>query len=454
MWYVVGAMRRWATLLFVAVSCTSETTADTQPNGPGSVVLVTIDTLRADHLPTYGYFRNTAPNLDAFAKRAIVFENAVTPMSTTLPAHTSIMTGTRPRRHGILRNGLVFEPEEGLETVPMWLSEAGYKTVAVVSASPIAEGTGISAGFSHYDDPKDGPRLGAITTDLAMTQIERLPKDDPFFMWVHYWDPHDPYEPPEPYNRKFSKKDGIKKFVEDRGTKLYHKIGRIVFDVLEINNLYDGEIAYMDEHLGRLIEALEAEGRFDDTTIVICADHGEGLWQHDWHDHGRIYNEELMVPFILKPPASSGMAHARNERMATTIDIFPTVAKLARLPLPEKAWRQFEGIDLFDDTVVRPYVLSERVNRHREGWEPGDKFALTGRDLKLFTLTEGPEQVYDLERDPYELKDIAAKQPHVLTKLKRQMNGVMTPYVTTARRTRKDVSPELIEKLRSLGYVQ
>lgn len=442
-----------ALALLGACRAGEDPTAADGPRKKRSVLLITIDTLRADHLPTYGYFRDTAPRLDAFAKEAIVFEHAATPMATTLPAHTSIMTGTPPRRHEIVRNGLVFESEPGLRTVAEAFEEAGYQTAAVVSASPVADGTGISVGFQHYDDPDDGPRLGAITADLAMTQFERF-DDDPFFMWVHFWDPHDPYEPPEPYDTKFDKKDGIEDFVKKTGTKLEYRVGNIRFDVLEINNLYDGEIAYMDEHLGRFLDAVRRTGRYDETTIVICADHGEGLWQHDWHDHGRIFNEEIFVPLIIKPPKSLGLAAARNARMATTIDIFPTLGRLLDLPFDDAMYRQFEGIDLFDGRVVRPYVLSERVHRHREGWEPGDKLAITGLDYKLFRLSEGPDQLFDLVEDPYELKDVAAERPEVQTKMSRYYNGTLANYAAAQKKVRKDVSPDLVEKLRTLGYVQ
>ena len=418
-----------------------------------SVVLVTIDTLRADHLPTYGYFRNTAPNLEGLARNAVVFDHAVTPMATTLPAHTSIMTGTLPSRHNIVRNGLVFESEPGLRTVAEWLKEAGYQTVAVVSASPVAEETGISTGFDRYDDPKLGPRPAATTTDLALAHVRRF-DDRPFFMWVHYWDPHDPYKPPPPYDTKFNESDGIRDFLERTGTKLSHRIGHLVFDVVDINNRYDGEIAYMDTHLGRFFEGLRTAGRFDETTIVVTSDHGEGLWQHGWHDHGRIYNEQIFVPLVVKPPRSFGYAPSRRTRIASTIDIFPTLGKTLDLPFPEDAYGQFEGINLFDDAIVRPYVISERVHRHRAGWEPGHKRALTGLDYKLFDLSERPDQLFDLREDPYELRDLREGAPHVETKLKRYLRGRLATYANRERRIRRNVGPDLVEKLRSLGYVQ
>lgn len=418
-----------------------------------SVVLVTIDTLRADHLPTYGYFRNTAPNLDRLARSAVVFERAVTPMATTLPAHTSMLTGTLPRRHNIVRNGLVFESEPGLRTVAEMMKAGGYQTVAVVSASPVAAETGISTGFDRYDDPMLGPRPAATTTDLALAHLRRL-DDRPFFMWVHYWDPHDPYRPPPPYDTRFHRDDGIREFLQRTGTSLTHRIGHVVFDVVDINNRYDGEIAYMDAHLGRFFDGMRAAGRFEETTIVVTSDHGEGLWQHGWHDHGRIYNEQIFVPLVIKPPDSFGYAPSRRTRIATTIDIFPTLGRMLDLPFPREAYAQFEGIDLFDDAVVRPYVISERVHRHRAGWEPGHKRSLTGVDYKLFVLSERPDQLYDLREDPYELHDLRAQAPHVETQLKRYLRGRLATYAVDELRIRRDVGPGLMEKLRSLGYVQ
>lgn len=418
-----------------------------------SVVLITIDTLRADHLPTYGYFRDTAPHIDQFADEAWVFERTVTPMATTLPAHVSIMTGTRPHRHEIVQNGLVFESDPGLRPVAEWLQQGGYQTVAVVSASPVAAGTGISSGFSQFDDAKLGPRVAAATTNYALGYLREL-DDRPLFMWVHYWDPHDPYEPPPPYDAKFGKSDGIREFVEKTGTKPTHKIGNLTFDVLDINNRYDGEIAYMDTHLERFFEGLKAAGRFEETAIVVTADHGEGLWQHGWHDHGQIHNEQILVPLIVKPPKSFEAQPARIQRMASTIDIFPTLGRLLDLPFPDSAYAQFEGVNLLDPEIIRPYVISERVHRHREGWEPGHKRSLTGADYKLFDLTERSDELYDLREDPYELKNVRDKAPDVELRLKRYLHGRLAASVAGERRIRREVGPDLMEKLRSLGYVQ
>lgn len=448
-------MRRSAVLplaLVAVFGCKAE-------EAESSVLLVTIDTLRADHLKTYGYFRDTSPRIDAFAAEAILFENAFTPMATTLPAHVSMMTSTRPMRHGVVRNGLQFEPEVDLRTIAQMLGARGYRTAAFVSAAPVAKGTGIEVGFSHFDDPKRNTRLAEKTTDRVLAWFEERAsdgkaKETPFFVWVHYWDPHAPYTPPKAYRGKFEKTDSLESFVRGTGTKLEHELGKKTFDVLDINNRYDAEIAYTDAEIGRLFDGLRKVGVYDAATVVLTADHGEGLWQHDWHDHGQIWNEQLMVPLVVKPPKQKDMAPRRVRSIASTMDVVTTIDALLDLPLTEEDRKQFEGVDLLGSEEPRSFVFSERVNVHRRGWEEGDKYALTTLRWKYFALTEGDDQLFDMTKDRLELHDVIEQNPKVATSMKRQVGSIIASYVERRAAPRKTVDGELVEKLRALGYMQ
>lgn len=447
-------MRRWALpLLFLAAyGCKAK-------EAENSILLITIDTLRADHLKTYGYFRDTSPHIDAFAAENVLFENTVTPMATTLPAHVSMMTSTRPMRHGVVRNGLRFEPEVDLRTIAQMLGARGYRTAAFVSAAPVSKGTGIEVGFSHFDDPKRNTRRAEKTTDRVLAWFEERAsegkaKETPFFVWVHYWDPHGPYTPPKAYRSRFEKTDALESFVRGTGTKLEHEVGKVTFDVLDINNRYDAEIAYTDAEIGRLFEGLRKVGVYDEATVVLTADHGEGLWQHDWHDHGRIWNEQLFVPLVVKAPKSRDMEPRRVESIASTLDVMTTVDGLLELPLTDDDRKQFEGVDLFGKAEPRTSVFSERVNVHRRGWEEGDKYALTTLRWKYFALTEGEDQLFDMTKDRLELHDVIEENPRVATSMKRQVGSIIASYVERRAAPRKTVDSELVEKLRALGYMQ
>ncbi len=418
-----------------------------------SILLLTIDTLRADHLHTYGYFRKTSPRIDAFGEEALLFEHAITPMATTLPAHLSMMTSTRPLRHGVVRNGLRFEPDAHLTSLAMMLSRAGYTTAAFVSAAPVSKGSGINAGFTDFDEPDGTNRRAEETVSDALAWFEAHAKDDqPFFVWIHLFDPHDPYDPPGEYAKAFTKSEAEERFVVSTGARPIHRLGKHEYDVLDINNRYDGEILYADAQVGRLFDRLGELGTYDDTTIVLAADHGEGLWQHNWHDHGRIYNEQIFVPLIVKPPESEDLEPRRISALASTLDIVPTLDGMLDLPLTDAERAQLEGVDLLQDR--RAFVFSQRVEVHRRGWERGDKFALSTPEWKLFALSDGDDQLFDVVDDPHELENVIDAHPNVAVSMKRQVNSILAGYLAKNAAPRKRVDHALIEKLRALGYLE
>ena len=254
----------------------------TLPNA--NVLLITLDTTRADRIGAYGYARAETPRLDRLAEDGVLFETAVTPTAFTLPAHSSIMTGLYPPYHGVRLNGGVALADVQV-TLAERLAAAGYRCGAVVGAFVLDQRWGLSQGFEHFDD--DIERTHDQPLDLAGVQrpadrvvdaaLQWLEADDerPFFAWLHFYDPHIPYEPPEPYATRFG----------DRGP----------------SGLYDGEIAFTDEQVGRVFDWLDERGLSESTVVVVVGDHGEGLGDHGEREHGYfIYDATVHVPLVVQ----------------------------------------------------------------------------------------------------------------------------------------------------------
>ncbi len=269
-----------------------------------NVILITLDTTRADHIGCYTGREGFTPNIDEIAKKGIYFEEARCHVPLTLPSHANILTGKLPSSLNLRVNGLELNPKHTL--IQEIFKKKGYKTVAVVSSIILEKTRGLSRGFELYNDrmtkiPKGGgppeERRAEEVTKAALQEMERV--NSPYFLWVHYYDPHFDYNPPSPYDIKFK------------------------------DNLYDGEIAYMDENIGKLLKSLSAKGKLKNTIIVIAGDHGEGLMEHGERQHGVfIYEYALHIPLIISYEGVLPSSKKLNG-MCTLIDIAPTILELA-----------------------------------------------------------------------------------------------------------------------------
>ncbi|MGD2114549.1 MAG: sulfatase, partial [Acidobacteriota bacterium] len=295
------------------------------PDGDGAgegrtgnpIVLISVDTLRSDRLPAYGYDGVDTPAIDALRAEAVLFERAYSPIPLTLPAHASLLTGSLPPGIGVRDNAGYRLEEDAGATLGELLGREGYATGAAVSAFPMRSETGLSRGFDHYDDAipdveralmANLQRSGDETLRAALGWLDSLqldsPREAPFFLLFHIYEPHTPREPPEPFASRY-------------------------------DDPYDGEVAAADAVVGRLLEALRERGLYEDSTIVFLSDHGEGLNDHGEEEHGiLLYRESLQVPLMIKLPGALH-AGATVPYPAQLVDVLPTVLELAGGDVPE-----------------------------------------------------------------------------------------------------------------------
>lgn len=419
-------------LSFWTLQCSRHFPAAAPPN----ILLITIDTLRADRLGCYGYRGGKTQNIDQLAADGAIFLDASAQAPLTLPSHCSIMTGTLPLHHGVKDNA-GFELAEEHETIAETLRRNGYATAAVVGAFVLDKGTGIGQGFDYFYDKfipepnKLGKRLFNINfaerraSEVATRALEwlaRRPRRRPFFLWLHFYDPHEGYNPPEPFARLW------------RGRE------------------YDGEIAYVDSQLGRILSFLRETGLYDRTVIALTSDHGESLGEHGEKTHGYfIYESVLRVPFILKPVEARQLRLKVSEPVRT-IDIFPTLLQAANIPRPES----IQGVGLLG--LVMEKENPDRLPIYAESLIPFIRYSyspLYSLRLGRYKYIDAPRpELYDLEADPTESSNLAACRTALAGSLREQLNAFKSAYARHGVAPRpRGLNSETIEKLKSLGYI-
>ena len=391
---------------------------------PPSVVLVTLDTTRADHLGCYGSTRALTPNIDAIARSGVRFENAFSPVPLTLPAHTSLLTGLVPRRHGV-RDNAGFKLDEKIPLLTERLGRAGYETAAFVSAAVLDRAGGLARGFATYDD---GVRIGdklafnyeeraaSQTMEAVLPRLAQLKA--PFFLWVHFYDPHLPYVPPKPYAERFK------------------------------DQPYDGEIAFMDAQVGRLMDALRRRGL--SFVVAVAGDHGESLGEHGEATHGIfVYQATQHVPLILRGPGLPAGASVRA--CVGLVDVAPTILDLVGLPaLPGTDGRSLKGLIAGAKEPPREYEMETYYPSFAYGWA-----ALRALVSYPFKLIDAPRrELYELPTDPGETHDHsrvrarAARAAEMAAALDARAGAL-----TAVQATEDPDTQERRDKLASLGYV-
>ena len=391
-----------------------------------SVLLVTLDTTRADRLGCYGNEEIQTPNLDRLAAEGVIFSQALASSPTTLPSHASILTGLYPYHHGARVNG-VFRLDESADTLAEVLSAEGYATAAMVSAFVLDRRYGLAQGFDTYDDDMSGEpepdpfryeeRMAPRTTARAVEWL-RAAADGPFFLWVHYFDPHAAYLPPSPYAEQYK------------------------------DNLYDGEIALVDHELGRLLDVVEELGLTGRTLVVVVGDHGESVgWRWEAAHGHLVYDTTVQVPLLMRCGDRLG-GGVHLTRRVTQVDLMPTILSLLGVTGPEG----MDGVDLTAATDVERAVFVENVQALMEyGWAP-QAAVYDGKYKYIY----GPNpELYDLSADPLETEDLHASQPQVAAALRAKLADLFGSDLDTALSPTPTYTPTEVElaKLQGLGYV-
>lgn len=379
-----------------------------------SLLLITIDTARADHFSLYGYHRPTSPRLETLARTGVTFELALTPIPQTGPAHASILTGRWPSSLGLHDN----EKPLGVEprTLAEVLQAAGYDTAGFVSGLPLVRRVGgTHRGFAHYDDDMPDPRggwknvqrRGAKTTAAALRWLDTRQGPGAFFLWVHYFDPHGDYHPGPPHERMFA--DGSRgPFVASESIPIYQRRDGST-DAADYIARYDGEVRYVDDEIAKLLGALSARGLTASTLVVVTGDHGEGLLEHNYFfDHGNeLYLEAVRVPLVLSGPGVPSDGR-RLGGVARHPDIMPTVLELLGIACPPgvegsslgpalkapEAVLEREGFSEARLVPAKPLVPSADVTPKLAVHD--DRFTVVWRKAK------GTIELYDRSSDPGE----------------------------------------------------
>ena len=384
---------------------------------PIGVVILTLDTTRADRLSPYGFMDASMPALDRLAREGVVFDRATSVAPLTLPAHSSLLTGLVPPRHGVRDNG---DPALGAThtTLAEVLSSQGFRTGAFVGSAVLNADRGLAQGFEIYRGSVSFERepsqpLQRRATEVISDATHWLDQvaSSPYFLWVHLYDAHRPYDPPEPYRSLHA-------------------------------DPYIGELLFVDSQVGRLIDRLERRGVLDRTVVIVAADHGESLGEHGERDHGIfVYDSVIRVPLIIRAP---GFSPGRIGQLVRLTDIMPTVLNMLGLPA-----QQTDGVSLVDLMNGRRRHLDldgyfESMYPQRFGWSP-----LRALSDGRFKVIEAPRpELYDLDRDPFEEHNLYDERRDLASALHSKLRAV--PWERSMPAQAPD---DLRERLASLGYV-
>ncbi len=415
--------------LLTASLLTPASSAPAAPNPVPNVVIITIDTLRADHLGCYGYKQIHTPNIDALAADGVRFERAYTPVPVTLPAHSVIFTGTYPMLSGMHDfSGNKLAP--GQPTLASVLKDQGYSTGAVIAAGVLDSRFGLNHGFDFYYDHFDFNRLqesnldemerpGNVVADVTLDWLSQNYQKK-FFLWMHLYDPHYPYRPPAPYSEEY----------KDRP--------------------YDGEIAFADAQVGRLIGFLKDKGLYQNTVIVLSGDHGESLGEHGEKTHGFfIYNATLHVPLILHLPRGATVKTVSEP--VSLADLMPTVLETLKVDVPS----QVQGRSLL--SLMTAKKEDESRNLYAETFLPRLHFnwsELRGVETGNYHFIDAPKpELYDLAKDPGETRNLYPQKKAVAEEMRARLETLIRQYTAGQELAEKaSLDPALMERLKSLGY--
>jgi arylsulfatase A-like enzyme len=454
---------RWLFALALAATLACAPSLEEEGDERPNILLISLDTVRADYLGAYDSARLTSPEFDRLAEAGALFETAYSPMGTTAPAHASLFTSKSTLAHGLVRNGISL-PDREL-TLAEILASHGYDTAAFVSAYPVSTRLGFSQGFDHFDDSFDEAnatfrteeseadrpwaglqvegafdRRGGVTVAATLRWLKSRPKDRPLFLWVHLFDAHLPYAPPDDFADLFTSRDQSR----NERTRAHYK----------------GEVRYVDFQLGRLVAAFDQlSGRASPLTVIV-SDHGEGLLDHGYRAHNRtLYDEEVRVAMLFRWVGQ--IAPRRFSQPVHLVDVAPTI--LGLLGISDDSLTH-DGLNmrsnLLGDEPLDPerpiwFQRPDYTNEKGKRSDTGPGFALRVGPWKLIEAhNDEPRELYNLRHDPKEQKDLSTtnvKRANQLSKMIKQwvhVEGAKAPEHAL------EISPDHQDALRALGYAE
>jgi arylsulfatase A-like enzyme len=441
------------------------------------VLLITIDTLRADHLGAYGATHGRTPGLDRFAADSTVFERAAAPMPLTRPSHFTILTSLYPREHGVLNNRIALP--QGSPVLPQTLGEHGYRTAAFVAVALLGPESGADRGFGYFDYPtEDRQRPAEEVVTKALAWLDGVPPEESFFLWVHLFDPHEPYGPPPEF--RGAPDEELWRAHPSVGWEELLRIaeaneGHISAAILEhVKGLYEGEVAYTDHWVGRLIDGVDARRDKRDTLVVFTADHGE-CFENGWYfEHADcMFEPALRVPLIVRRPGSFP-AGARNRGQVSLVDVAPTILRAVGLeaggamsgrPLTAEAPGDDRYVlvqyPFYQEGVTTGKLPKREVVRTvagqplREMLVGVEQAGVVGADWKYLRTTSvdgSTEELYRMAPAPDEVRDLAPESGDALPALRERLDHALDAHRLNLLAPQQ-VNQELLEMLKSLGYV-
>jgi arylsulfatase A-like enzyme len=443
-------------LLLLVIACSPASPPEDRLN----VLLVTLDTTRADRLGCYGYGKNTSPRMDALAEEGVRFDLAIAQAAVTPVSHASILTGLYPYQHGlrVLHGTDLYRLERGkFPTLPGLLKDHGFGTAAFVSAFPVSEFFGLDQGFDVFEtglsgdvDEKmhvneDGKSVWAVsenqrradvTTDEAIAWLEKNEK--PFFLWLHYFDPHDgTLRPPKRFWQGWVKPS------ENR--------------MQMARDLYDAEVAYMDLQLGRLFDFLKETGQYENTVICVTNDHGEGLGDHGWWAHRILYQEQIRMPLIVRIPGGPSRRVVKD--LVRSIDIMPTLLDSVGVDPPPVEGKSLMGLIrgekeperlAYADALIR---LDDNRPDHAKEVNNDLMYCVMNGKWKLIhrRFHPGASELYRIDEDPREQRNVIDEYPEVREKLFKYLEQ---PGIMIEELIPRAEDDEVTRRLKALGYIK
>jgi len=487
-----GLVRVAIALLFLA-SAADFWVHGQHPAGPSrpNVILIVVDTLRWDHVGAYGYAKKTTPAIDALSREGAVYETAISASPWTTPSHAAMFTGQYPSRNGVDGKNIFLDPAS--HTLAETLARNGYQTAGFINNVYIRRQTGMAKGFQQYEEFWGRNEVSSVMMLIELARDHWYPRQDtgaqetrmavhhwlkhdwtgknPFFLFIHFMEPHAPYGIPDTYYSTFLppgvSADQARAVNQDPESYVCNKVQMTDRDFQILNALYDNDIRYLDDQIGAMVASLREQKLLDNTLLIFTADHGEHFGDHHLMSHElSVYDSLLRVPLIIRHPATI-RAGTRVPNVVQTVDLFPSILRFVNL---NADGLELQGASLLPQHFDRekiPFAYAEyrndravdKIERRFPGalnpvFRRKSLRTIRSADFKFILGSDGTRELYSINSDPYETNDLVDKQPQEAHILEDTLNKWSSSFKASTFYKKEEISKEALDELRALGYVQ